>query len=68
MLSLPAYCLQKDAEKDVFVPTDELTAAQTILIPDKQTKTVATALSFKNLDAIDHISVTKSGAVAIAVK
>lgn len=52
---------KKETEKDVFVPTDELTAAQTILIPDKQTKKVATALNFKNLDAIDYISVTKSG-------
>ncbi len=52
---------KKDGEKEVFVPTDELIATQTLLIPDKQTKKVSAALSFKNLDAIDYISVTKSG-------
>ncbi|MCH5716598.1 hypothetical protein [Niabella hibiscisoli] len=45
----------------MFTPTDEITASQTLLVPDKQTKKVSAALSFKNLDAIDYISVTKSG-------
>lgn len=52
---------KKDSQQDVFVPTDELTAAATTLIPDKETKKVSTVLSFKNMDAIDHISVIKSG-------
>ncbi len=55
------FSCKKEDEKDLFTPTDEITASQTLLVPDKQTKKVSTALSFKNLDAIDYISVTKSG-------
>ncbi|MGN7783722.1 DUF4185 domain-containing protein [Niabella sp. 22666] len=59
---------KKEGEKDVFVPADELTAAQKVLIPDKQTKKVSAVLSFKNLSAIDYISVTKSGGNSYSAK
>jgi len=57
---------KKDSSKDLFEPADEITASETILIPDKQTKKVAVVLSFKNLDAIDRIQVVKSGGSSYA--
>ncbi len=52
---------KKDKDNKVFVPTDEIAASETNLIPDKNTKTVSVVLSFKNIDAINYISVIKSG-------
>lgn len=60
-LFLLIACKKDSEHKDVFVPADEITAAETNLIPDKQTKKVATVLSFKNISNIDYISVIKSG-------
>lgn len=54
-------CKKDSGSSDVFVPTDEITTSETNLIPDKQTKKVSAVLSFKNIGAIDYISVTKSG-------
>lgn len=47
-----------------FVPMDEITASSTELYPDKESKTVTTTLSFKNLNEIDFILITMSGGVA----
>lgn len=52
---------KKDKDKEVFVPADEITTSVTDLIPDKETKKVSAVLNFKNIEAIDHISVIKSG-------
>ncbi|WP_257669945.1 DUF4185 domain-containing protein [Parapedobacter tibetensis] len=55
-----AACSKGDGNK-LGEPTDEITAAETSLIPDRHTKVVSTVLSFVDLDAIDHIMVKKSG-------
>lgn len=47
---------------DIHVPTDEIFAENTVLIPHKETKEATTTLTFHNLDAIDYIQVRKSGA------
>jgi len=44
-----------------YTPTDEITASETNLIPDKITKAVSTTLTFKNLETIDYLLVSKSG-------
>ena len=45
---------------DNYEPVDEITASETALIPDKETKTVSTILTFNNLETIDYLSVSKS--------
>lgn len=51
----------KDEGHEVFVPVDEITAAETTLIPRRDTRAVSTVLTFKNPDAIDYLTVKKSG-------
>ncbi len=48
-----------DSEK--YVPIDEIAAADAVLIPNKETKTAGTVLTFQNMEKIDHIRVRKSG-------
>lgn len=49
------------ADQDGHLPVDEITAADVSLIPDKEAKTVAAMLTFKNIEQIDHLLVRKSG-------
>jgi hypothetical protein len=51
----------KDDDGEPYVPADEIIASETNLVPEKETKTVRTILTFENLDAIDYISVKKNG-------
>ena len=53
-------CGKKDSS-DVFVPTDEISAAETTLIPHRESKKVSVVLGFQNLAAIHHLTVIKSG-------
>lgn len=55
------YSCSKDDENEPYIPIDEITASISDLIPDKETKTISTTLTFKNLNEIDYILVTKSG-------
>lgn len=48
-------------EQEPFVPTDEIISSETLLIPNKDTKTVSTTLNFINKDAIDYLTVRKNG-------
>ncbi len=64
IISLPLLlfsCKDDDNGELPFVPTDEITATETNLFPDKETKAISTTLSFKNLNNIDYILVTMSG-------
>src|SRR5690554_4941718 len=54
----------KETAKEPYVPIDEITAAETELIPEKETKSVSATLQFKNLSEIDYLLVTKSGGSA----
>ena len=54
----------KETVKEPYVPIDEITAAETELIPEKETKSVLATLQFKNLSEIDYLLVTKSGGSA----
>lgn len=58
----------KEKEDEPYVPIDEITAVETDLIPDKETKTVTATLQFKNLSQIDYLQVTKSGGSAHSEK
>lgn len=54
----------KEEVPDPYVPIDELSATNTVLIPDKETKHVSTTLQFNNLSDIDYLLVNKSGGAA----
>ncbi len=58
----------KDENNDPYVPNDEIIPSETNLVPDKETKSISTTLNFKNLDAIDYLSVKKSGGEFYSVK
>jgi len=58
-LCLVTACV-KD-EDEVYVPRDEISSSEANLIPDRANRTVSTVLTFKNLEAIDHLVVRKSG-------
>ena len=60
-------CSDKE-ENAPFMPIDEIVAAKTLLIPDKDTKVVSMILNFKNKDAIDCLVVRKSGGDSYSVK
>jgi len=48
-------------KQDNYIPIEEISASEVDLIPDKNTKTVQTILTFKKLETIDYLSVKKSG-------
>ena len=52
----------KNNSHEIYVPVDEISTEETNLIPDKVTKSVSVTLSFKNLENIDYLSITKNGA------
>lgn len=54
----------KETEKEPYVPIDEITAAETELNPEKESKSISATLQFKNLSEIDYLLVTKSGGSA----
>jgi hypothetical protein len=55
------FACSKNEGNEPDVPVDEITSSETILIPDKDTKTVSVVLFFKNLSEIDYLMVKKSG-------
>ena len=59
--ALLLFSCSKDDDDEPYLPVDEIAASETNLVPDKETKTVTTTLTFQNLDAIDYISVKKNG-------
>ncbi|HLT94654.1 MAG TPA: hypothetical protein VKZ56_08840, partial [Membranihabitans sp.] len=54
-------CSKEEGSDEPYIPVDEISSAETDLIPDKETKTVSTLLQFKNLDNIDYLVINKSG-------
>ena len=51
-----------------YVPIDEISASETNLIPDRETKSVSTTLTFQNLDKIDYLNIRKSGGELYSVQ
>ena len=51
-----------------FIPIDEISTLETYIYPDKNTKTISTTLSFKNIKDIDYILITMSGGMAYSEK
>jgi len=60
-LCLTGAC-KKDPGISRAVPTIELSASDTVLIPDRISKTVSVRLTFSNVDAVAYLEVKKSGA------
>ncbi|MEA4978277.1 MAG: DUF4185 domain-containing protein [Petrimonas sp.] len=54
-------CSKEEGGDEPYVPVDEISPAETDLIPHKETKIVSTILQFKNIDNIDYLIVNKSG-------
>lgn len=48
----------KEDNGEPYIPIDEISATETVLFPDSETKTVSTTLKFKNLENIDYLLVT----------
>ena len=51
----------KEEGAEPYLPADEISSAETNLIPHKETKVVSAILTFKNIDHIDYLIVSKSG-------
>lgn len=59
---VPLYLSCAPKGDDVpYMPIDEITASETNLVPEKETKEISTLLTFNNLEEIDYLMVTKSG-------
>lgn len=63
-----SFCGKEEGRNNPYIPIDEISVAETDLIPDKKTKTVSTLLEFKNLDNIDYLIVNKSGGESYSEK
>ena len=61
-------CSKEEGGNEPYVPVDEISSAETDLIPHKDTKVVSTILTFKNLNNIDHLIVNKSGGESYSEK
>lgn len=61
-------CSKEEGSDEPYIPVDEISSAETDLIPDKETKTVSTLLQFKNLDNIDYLVINKSGGESYSEK
>ncbi len=51
----------KEEGAEPYVPADEISSAETDLTPHKETKVVSAILTFKKIDDIDYLIVSKSG-------
>lgn len=58
----------KEEGAEPYVPADEISSAETDLIPHKETKVVSAILTFKNIDDIDYLMVSKSGGESYSQK
>lgn len=59
---------KKESNEDLRIEPLELSASETDLIPDKNTKSVSTTITIKGFDAVDFIMVTRTGGDPYAKK
>lgn len=48
----------KEDNGEPYIPIDEISATETVLFPDSESKTVSTTLKFKNFEDVDYLLVT----------
>lgn len=67
-LAFLSFSCASGQENEPYIPIDEITSLETLLVPNKETKMVSATLNFKDMDAIDYLMVRNSGRNSYSAK